>query len=128
MPQLTFEGTVFSGKGTGKKFIDLPWVKRQIYKKLGFSPYSGTLNIRLTEESKAKRKLLDSAKGLQIEPEKGYYSGVLFRASIGPLGCAIVVPVMPSYPKDVLEVIAPVYLRGKLGLSDGSLVAVAITV
>ena len=127
MPQLNFEGKVFSGKGTGKSFIDTPWVKRQIQNKLGFTPYSGTLNIHLTKEGKEKRKHLNLAKGMIVQPEKGYYSGLLFKAAIDTLNCAVLIPVTPNYPSDVLEVISPLYLRGQLGLTDGSLVAVTVT-
>lgn len=128
MPPLSFEGRIYSGKGTGKTFVALPWVQTQIEQKLGFTPYPGTLNIRLTEEAKLKRKILEPKKGLRIEPQTGYYAGVLFKASIECLECAVVVPLMPNYPSDVLEVISPLYLRGKLGLMDGSLVTVCVTV
>lgn len=128
MPQLPFEGKVFSGKGTGKCFIDLPWVKKQIQRKLDFNPYSGTLNIRLTKEGKEQRKLLDAARGIMVEPEKGYYLGVLFKASMQELACAVVIPKNPDYPSDVLEVISPEYLRGQLRLTDGSIVAIMVTI
>jgi CTP-dependent riboflavin kinase len=63
-----------------------------------------------------------------VEPQAGYYPGVLFRASIGTLACGVVIPIMPNYPRDILEVIAPVYLRGKLMLVDGSIVNVSVNV
>jgi CTP-dependent riboflavin kinase len=44
------------------------------------------------------------------------------------LECGVVIPIMPNYPDDVLEVIAPVYLRDSLKLVDGSVVAVAVKV
>jgi riboflavin kinase len=113
--------------GEGKRFVALPWVKAQIERKLGFTPYFGTLNLKLTKDSAQKRKLLDTAEGFLIEPETGYLPGVLFKASIGGLECAVVLPRMPDYPADVLEIIAPRYLRGKLGLVDGSSVAVVVT-
>jgi len=125
---LIFEGTVFSGTGTGKQFIELPWIKQQIKEKLGFTPYSGTLNIHLTKLDTKKRKLLDAAEGFEVSQQAGYYPGVLFRASIDALACAVVVPMVPDYPNNVLEIIAPVYLRGKLGLTDGKTVTVAVTV
>ena len=128
MPQIVFEGTVFSGKGEGKKFVDLPWVRRQIEEKLGFSPYSGTLNLHLTKESLEKKILLEKAKEIEVEPQVGYCPGLLFRANIGALECAVVVPKVPNYPSDVLEVIAPVCLREHLKLVDGSLVAVSVNV
>ena len=55
MPKIVFEGTVFSGEGRGKKFVELPWFKRQVEEKLGFSPYLGTLNIRLSLKEVEKR-------------------------------------------------------------------------
>lgn len=128
MEKLVFKGTVFSGKGDGKRFVDLPWVRRQIQEKLGFSPYSGTLNIRLTKESTEKRNLLEAAGGLEVEPQAGYYPGTLFRAYMNSLVCAVVLPLVPNYPSDVLEVIAPVYLRGQFKLKDGSQVTVKVTV
>jgi riboflavin kinase, archaea type len=128
LPQLFFEGTVFSGKGTGKSFVALKWVTAQVEQKLGFTPYNGTLNLRLTEESKIKRKLLDPKKGIFVQPQSGFLPGALFKASISNLECAIVVPLVPNYPDDVLEIISPLYLRGKLGLIDGKKVTVLVTV
>lgn len=123
-----FKGTVFSGTGQGKKFVNLPWVKQQIEEKLGFSPYSGTLNIHLTKESVEKKILLENANGIEVEPQVGYYSGILFKACIDALDCAVVVPKVFNYPREVLEVIAPVCLRRYLKLVDGSLVTVTVNV
>jgi riboflavin kinase len=128
LPQITFTGKVFSGKSEGKKFIALPWVNRQIEQKLGYTPFAGTLNICLTTESMTQKKLLEKAQRLQIIPEKGYCDGVLIRASIGVLKCAIILPEVPSYPEDILEVIAPWNLRERLKLADGSQVAVIVDV
>jgi riboflavin kinase len=127
VPRITLKGTIFSGIGEGKRFVALPWVKAQIEQKLGFTPYLGTLNLRLTKDSAEKRKRLDTVEGFLIEPQTGYLPGVLFRASIEGLECAVVLPRIPDYPEDVLEIIAPQYLRGKLGLVDGSMVAVVVT-
>jgi riboflavin kinase, archaea type len=128
LPQIVFEGTVFSGQGRGKKFVELPWFKRQVEEKLGFSPYPGTLNLCLTDKNIENRKLLEISGGLTVEPQTGYYSGVMFRAIIDTLECAVVIPIMPNYPNDVLEVIAPVYLREQLKLTEGSLVTVFVNV
>jgi riboflavin kinase len=128
LPQIVFEGTVFSGTGEGKKFISLPWVKRQIEEKLGFTPYAGTLNIHLTKESAQKKILLNTAEGIRVEPQVGYCRGVMFKACIDSIQCGVVVPQVPTYLKDVLEVIAPVYLRECLKLADGTVVTVSVTV
>ena len=128
MREIVFKGTVFSGNGEGRKFIDLPWVKRQIQEKLGFTPYSGTLNIRLTKESVKQKKLLENAKQLEIHPAKGYCTGKLIKAYIDSLECAIIIPQIPNYPIDILEVIAPWYLRERLKITDGNEVAVTFNV
>ena len=128
MPKIVFKGTVFSGTGNGKKFVNLPWVKQQIEEKLGFMPYSGTLNIHLTKESTKKKFLFENATEIEVEPQMGYYPGLLLKACIDSLECAVVVPKVPNYPCDVLEVIAPVCLRERLKLVDGSLVTVSVNV
>ena len=126
MGKIIFKGTVFSGTGEGRKFIDLPWVKRQIEEKLGFTPYSGTLNIRLSKESAKQKKLLENAKRLKVYPEKGYCTGILIKANIDSLECAIIIPQVTNYPSDILEVIAPWYLRERLKITDGSEVTVTV--
>ncbi len=128
MPKIVFEGTVISGEGKGKKFVALPWFKQQVEEKLGFSPYLGTLNLRLSVKEAEKRILLENADGLLVEPQTGYYPGLLFKATINALECGVVIPIMPNYPNDVLEIIAPVYLRGLLKLKNSSLVVVSVNV
>ena len=126
LERIKLSGKVLSGGGEGKRFLDLPWVKRQILETLGFIPYSGTLNLRLSEESVKGRKLLEKAHSIRVCPAEGYCNGVLIKASIGILECAIVVPEIAGYPKDVLEIIASVNLREKLQLKDGGEVTVTV--
>ncbi|MGB9842173.1 MAG: DUF120 domain-containing protein [Candidatus Bathyarchaeales archaeon] len=128
MKKLEFSGRVFSSKGEGKKFLTLPWVTHQITQKLGFTPYPGTLNLRLSEGSVQRKELLEKACSITIVPAEGYCNGKLFKAFIGKLECAIVIPEVPGYPRDVLEIIAPVNLREMLKLNDGDEVAVTVLV
>lgn len=128
LPKLSFEGTVFSGEGRGKCFMMLPWVRQQMAEKLGFESYPGTLNVRLTPESTKKKEQLDVEKGLPVEPESGYYCGVLFFAEIKKIKTAVVLPLVPNYPTDLLEVVAPTYLRETLGLKDGDSLTVEVSV
>jgi riboflavin kinase len=125
--KVKFSGKVFSGKGGGKKFLDLQWVKRQIDAILGFTPYAGTLNIRLSDKSAECRKLFEKAASMTVYPAEGYCSGKLFKASIGMLECAIVIPEVAGYPENVLEIIAPVNLREKLQLADGDEIVVTVS-
>ena len=126
MKRIELNGTVFSSRGEGKKFLELPWVKQQIKQKLGFTPYPGTLNMMLSEESVKRKKLLEKAHPIKVFPADGYCSGTLIKAFIGKLECAIVIPEVAGYPKGVLEIIAPVNLRETLQLEDGGEVTVTV--
>ena len=126
MKRIELNGKVFSSRGEGKKFLELPWVKQQIEQKLGFTPYPGTLNVRLSEEGVKRKKLFEKAHSIKIYPANGYCSGTLIKAFIGKLECAIVVPEVAGYPKGVLEIIAPVNLRERLQLEDGGEVTVTV--
>ena len=94
--------------------------------KLGFTPYPGTLNVMLSEESVKRKKLLEKAHSIKVCPADGYCSGTLIKALIGTLECAIVVPEVPAYPKCILEVVAPVNMREQLQLEDGGEVTVTV--
>jgi len=97
LKRIELSGTVFSSRGEGKKFLELPWVKQQIKQKLGFTPYLGTLNVMLSEESVKRKKLLEKAHSIKVCPADGYCSGTFIKALIGTLECAIVVPEVAGY-------------------------------
>jgi riboflavin kinase len=125
--EVVVEGKVFSGSKRGKHFVNLPWVKKQINAKLGFDPYIGTLNLRVTNEMDTQD--LRKANGIRIKPEKGYYEGKCFKALVmKKIEGAVVLPDVPEYPSDILEVLAPVNLRKILGLKDGEMVEVTIKI
>ena len=121
------KGKVFSGKKRGKQFVKLPWVKKQINKKIGFNPYVGTLNLRLANETGINK--LRKANGIKIKPEKGYYEGKIFKALVmRKVEGAVVLPDVPEYPPDLLEVLAPVNLRKTLEIEDGTEIEVTVTI
>ena len=126
MKTLLLEGEVFSGKGEGAEFIKLPWVRKQIKEKLGFTPYLGTLNIRLTERSIILKNLLKNAQGIEITPAEGFHRGVCFKAYLMGLECAVVIPEVQDYPENTLEVVAPTKLREHLKLKDGSIIEIKV--
>mgnify|MGYP001595107082 CR=1 FL=1 len=128
MKNLTFRGTIVTGEGNGKRYLSLPWDKQQIEEKLGFTPYAGTLNLQLTAESAKRRNMLLSAKTKVICPAEGYCVGALFSAVVADLNCGVVIPEVAGYPQNLLEVVAPVNLRERLGLKDGDCVEVAVHV
>jgi len=126
---LLVKGKVFSGSGEGAKFIQLPWVRKQIAEKLGFTPYPGTLNIKTTGGSRELKELLRNEKAIEISPIEGFCRGRCFKAIlIGNLECAIIVPEISNYPENTVEIIAQVNLREKSKLKDGDVIEVKIMI
>lgn len=123
---IELKGRVFTGQGEGRKYIERPWVRREIEEKLGFTPYAGTLNLRLSTESERRRSVLEESEFLRICEARGCCSGLIFSASIGELNCAVVIPELEGYPKNVLEVIAWTKLRERFGLQDGDEVTITV--
>ncbi len=125
--ELTVKGKVISGTKKGKQIVNLHWVKRQFIEKLGFNPYPGTLNLQLTNETDIQK--LHRSDGIIIKPEKGYYEGKCFKALVmGKAEGAVVLPDVPDYPPDLLEILAPVNLRETFGLKDGMEIEVKIKI
>ena len=128
MTKIELNGRVFTGQGEGRKYLERPWVKREIEEKLGFTPYAGTLNLKMSAESVEQRKVLEKQAFLRVCAAEGCCSGIIFKAKLGAQECAVVIPEVDGYPKDVLEVISWTNLREKLRLRDGDEVKVTVTV
>ncbi|MEM3730726.1 MAG: DUF120 domain-containing protein [Candidatus Bathyarchaeia archaeon] len=127
MKTLTLKGKVFSGKGEGKEFITLPWVRKQFAEKIGFIPYPGTLNIRLMNNRISPKELPKHVEAVEISPAKGFCRGKCIPAYFsGSLKCVIVIPEVENYPSDVVEIAAPVNLREIFKLKDGDVVEVKL--
>jgi len=127
--ETVFEGTVFSGLGEGAYYISQDGYRKQFATKLGFEPYPGTFNLRVREEDQQEVKLLATSPFILIE---GFTNG---GRSFGPAKCyqikmqdkadgAIIVPVRTHYSGDVVEIIAPTFLRQQLNVKDGDIVKV----
>ena len=125
-------GKVTTGFREGRYYVSLPGYRRQLREKLGFSPYAGTLNIRLSrpKDVDAVRKLKHS-EGIRTggfeRDGRTFGSAKCFPAVIGgKVRGAVIFPARTHYGDEIVEVLAPVSLRKKLGLRDGSEVSVRI--
>ncbi|MEM1550565.1 MAG: DUF120 domain-containing protein, partial [Candidatus Bathyarchaeia archaeon] len=116
------EGEVFSGLGEGAYYVSQEGYKRQFIEKLGFEPYPGTLNIKVIGgKGVALRSMLNIYPGIEIKgfrnKNRTFGSVKCFLASINDCERgAVVLAERSHYGENVLEVIAPVHLRDKLGL------------
>jgi riboflavin kinase len=128
--EFVIKGKVFSGLGEGRYYVSLEGYKRQFEEKLGFTPYPGTLNLKIPKEQMFFRAKLDEMDGIKIEgfktKERTFGDVKAFRCRVDGIEGAIVIPQRTHYPKDVIEIIAPVKLRDVLGLKDGDWVEVEV--
>ena len=125
---ITLYPIVISAKGVGSGFVGLPWVKRQIQQKLGFEPYSGTLNIHLEKkDAETLSRKLKSLPGIEITPKLGFLEAFCFHALIHrKTKGAVIIPKKPEYPPDMVEIIAPISLREEIPVKDGDRIVVTI--
>ncbi|WP_457548963.1 winged helix-turn-helix domain-containing protein/riboflavin kinase [Archaeoglobus sp.] len=128
--EFVIKGKVFSGLGEGRYYVSLEGYKKQFEEKLGFTPYPGTLNLKIPKEQMFFRAKLDEMDGIKIEgfntKERTFGEVKAFRCRVNGIEGAIVIPQRTHYPKDVIEIIAPVKLRDVLGLRDGDWVEVEV--
>lgn len=124
-PSTQIDGTVFRGLGEGKYYLSKAGYQRQFPSLLGFQPYPGTLNIRLTKsESLAASEQLRKKSGRHLdgfsETSRTYGGARCYPCRInGKAAGAIIVPERTHYPHDVVEILSPAFLRKTLGLKDG---------
>jgi riboflavin kinase len=131
-PSITLEGTVFSGLGEGAYYTSKDHYKKQFVEKLGFEPYPGTLNLKLTTEYDLKaRTELEAYPAIEVSGFKNE------DRTFGIVKCypvlidnkvkgALISALRSHYDISVMEIIAPVCLRKHLNLKDGNKVKVEI--
>lgn len=122
-------GEVVPGTGRATKYLMEEGYKKRFEEKLGFTPYPGTLNIKLTKKTVEKLKKVAVSTGIKIDgfSDGGkVFGGVLcLPARVGDIGCAIVFPERSTH-LDVVELVAPTNLRQEHKLEDGDRIIVTL--
>jgi CTP-dependent riboflavin kinase len=124
-------GTVFTGVGQATGFTTLDWAREAFRTGLGIDPYPGTVNIRIdTDEARAGWALVKASAGVIVRPPRtDWCDARCFRARIADkIDAAIVLPDIGGYPKDQVELIAPVGVRAALGLKDGDSLTIEVEI
>jgi len=107
----------------------LDWVQKALEKSLGFSPFPATLNLRprAREDAQVWEAVQNESGGVPLPPvNSGFCSARLYRVHIHrPAGSgdqvngAVLLPDVRDYPKDKIEIIAPMRLKEAFGVEDG---------
>jgi riboflavin kinase len=131
-PSITLEGVVFSGLGEGAYYISKERYTKQFIEKLGFEPYPGTLNLKLTTDYDVKtRSELEAYPAIEIEgfrnEDRTFGSVKCYPVTIeNRVKGALILALRSHYDTSVIEIIAPVFLRKHLNLKDGHKVKVEV--
>jgi len=129
---VTLEGTVFTGLGEGAYYISKDYYLKQFIERLGFDPYPGTLNLKLSTDYDLKtRSELEAYPAIEIQGFKNEdrtfglvkcYPAIIENKVKG----ALITAMRSHYDVSVVELIAPVCLRKHLNLKDGNKVKVEV--
>ena len=131
---IDFEGSVVSGMGEGAYYMSLDGYRKQFKEKLGYEPYPGTLNVRLTDQLfMTARRELGRYPSIFLE---GFSDGArtygwvkCYRARINSaVDAAVLVLERTHYDDSMLEVIAPISIKDAAGIKNGDRIKVQVQV
>ncbi|KON33909.1 hypothetical protein AC477_00930, partial [miscellaneous Crenarchaeota group-1 archaeon SG8-32-1] len=108
--------------------------RKQFLEKLGFDPYPGTLNIKLTTDY--DNKVLSELETYPAVVLDGFQDE---SRTFGPVKCypavinnrvkgAVIYAMRSHYGSSVLEIVSSIYIRNALKLKDGNKVKVEILI
>ncbi len=128
--RLRFSGRIVEGFGKGRFYLSLDGYKRGIRNRLGFEPYAGTLNVKLSKNDFMKRNEILRDEPIVINgfrtKERTFGDLFAYHCRVNGRSAAIVFPLRSNHPQDVIEIIADVNLRKALNKGKGSSVVVEL--
>jgi riboflavin kinase len=120
---------IFSDLGQASRFMALNWVQQALRKALGFAPYPATLNLRPSTPQDARlwEEIQREVAPLPLAShDSGFCSAALYFVGVQRfLGddervkAAVLRPAVVDYPRDKIEIVAPVRLKDALSVQDG---------
>ena len=122
-------GVVAAGLGKAARFTDLPWVWQQFAAKLDLHVWPGTFNVRVVEpDVRVRWEELRQVAGVEITPpDAATCVAVCYRVLVNDwVRGAIVLPHVPGYPEDQIEVVAAEHVRSGLRLEEGDVVVLRV--
>jgi riboflavin kinase len=131
---IEFEGNVISGMGEGAYYMSLEGYRKQFKEKLGYEPYPGTLNVRLTDQIYMNARLeLSNYPSIFIN---GFSDGTrtygwvkCYRATVNDgavANAAVLVLERTHYDDSMLEVIAQISIKEGAHVKNGDRIKVQV--
>jgi CTP-dependent riboflavin kinase len=128
--ELTLTGKIVSGVKQGAFFTRLDWFQLQCRDKLGFMPYAGTLNLKISTDDVPVVAALEHETEIEfIPPDSAFCSGKAYPVLIEGILAAIVFPALEVriHDKNIIEIISDKRLKDVLKVDDGDSVELKIS-
>jgi len=124
--KIVLNGDLVRGLGEGSYFMSIQHYQKEIKRKFGFNAYPGTLNLKVNKKQIDLLKKIAPIKinGFKLK-NKTFGGADCFKAKIKNINGAIIIPHLTKH-KDVIEFIAPVYIKTELNLKDGDKIKVKL--
>lgn len=135
MASIELIGRLASGEGVARHYTREAWARDAFMRAAGIDPFPGTLNVLIPDGPDRQSWLAARmTEGILLPaPNPEFCDGRLFHATVTSVSGhsvkgAVVVPMVPGYPGDRVELIADVGLRDAFGIVDGDVLTVHIDV
>ncbi|MEE9609766.1 MAG: DUF120 domain-containing protein [Desulfatiglandales bacterium] len=124
---MKLKGFIESGAGKGVFFTGLDWVVDQFQKAMGFAPFPGTLNVRISEEDLPNVDPFFSEQDFELVPDDPQFcSAYLKKVRVNGLPGAAVFPSedVRIHGKGIIEIMSNCHIKNTLHLDDGDPVTI----
>jgi riboflavin kinase, archaea type len=124
---MEIRGVIEQGTGQGAFFTSLDWVIEQFEKAMGFKPFPGTLNVRVSEEDLPKLEAFFAATDFELVPDNpDFCSAGVKCVQVNGIPAAVVIPSedVRVHGNDVMEIMAGCHIKKALNLNDGDRVTI----
>jgi riboflavin kinase len=116
---MEIKGIVVSGQGKGAYFMSKSFYKDQFEKKLNFSPFPGTLNVKISNNEIDTIHDIKKDKLEKIKGEGNFGDVLLIKATLNDnVHGAVVFPKKTTHGENILEFITSINIKETLGIKD----------
>jgi len=128
------KGTLVSGMGEGAYYMSLKGYTKQFEKKIGYIPFSGTLNVKLNQKKHTEAvRQFDALDGILIDgfsDERRTYGWVkCFKAKLNKsVDCDLIRLERTHHDPSIIELISKRSIRKTAKISDGSKITIRIPI
>jgi len=125
---MEISGVIESGAGKGAYFTQVDWVVEQCRNKLDMTPFPGTLNVRIDDETvQMLGKFLQAADVELVPDDPSFCAARVKKVTVNGVAAAVVLPSedVRIHDNRTLELIAGCGLKKRLNFDDGDTVTIS---